>query len=80
MTTLTDSQAEAFAKVKAILSEHFDCWSLAIEVEMLEQDAAGEECTFWCGSFDGGRNRAKGLTLSHLDNLREVKQAYREED
>jgi hypothetical protein len=71
MTTLNDSQLEAFEKVKLLLSEHFDCWTLAIEVE--ERDEEDEECTFWRGAFDGGKNRAKGLTLGHLDDLREIK-------
>jgi hypothetical protein len=73
MLTLTQAQEDVLEQVKELLSEHFDCWSLAYEVDLDEVDQDGEQCTFWAGSFDGGRNRAKGLVLSHLDNLREIK-------
>jgi len=75
MTTLTAAQEEVFEKVKEMLSEHFDAWSLAVETDLDEADEEGEAVTFWRGAFDGGKNRAKGLTLAHLDDLREIKPA-----
>lgn len=70
MTTFTAAQTEVFEKVKEMLSEHFDAWTLAVETDLDEVDEEGEQVTFWRGAYEGGKNRAKGLTLSHLDALR----------
>lgn len=70
MTGLTPAQEEVFKKVQELLSEHFDSWTLAIETDLDESDEDGQLCDFWQGSFGGGLSRAKGLTLSHLDCLR----------
>ena len=80
MTTLTEAQDQVLKQVDELLSEHFDCHTLAVEIDLEEVDDEGQQCTFWRGLYGGGKGRAKGLTLSHLDNLREIKASQPETD
>jgi hypothetical protein len=79
MKTLTETQEKILKQINDLLGEHFDAYTLAIEIDLDEMDDEGEPCTFWRGSFGGGRNRVKGLTLSQLDNLREIKNERKDE-
>jgi len=80
MKTLTAAQEEIYLKVQELLDEHFDAWVLSIETDLDDLDESGKACTFWCGAYGGGKNRAKGLALSHLDRLREIRKDALEED